>query len=65
MLAHLSLIRGRTNKAMMMRFGGSPKCWFSASSHKISDWEYVAQIHKSLKDNKINEAINYLINVLL
>lgn len=64
MLVLLYLICSETIK-VMMRLSAFPKSWFSVGSHKTSDWEYVAQIHKSLKDNKINEAINCLINVLL
>ncbi len=37
---------------------------FRFSTIKIlEDWEYVSYIHKKLKENNINEAMSYLINV--
>lgn len=52
---------------MLMRLQKIGKTYFSTPSTRTSalleDWEYVAQIHQSLKKKNINEALNYLINV--
>lgn len=34
-----------------------------STSKVLEDWEYVSYIHKKLKENNINEAMSYLINV--
>lgn len=37
---------------------------FRFSTNKVlEDWEYVSYIHEKLKENNINEAMSYLINV--
>ncbi len=44
------------------RLARSTGLYFS-SSQRLADWEYVGRIQKSLKENNLNDATRYLINV--